>query len=140
MKYRNARIFTLFVSVVLSMAAAAQAQYVARTIKANVPFEFLVGSKQFPAGDYFLVSNGQLDMQLRDAQSRTLAIFHTKPVESSTRPSKPKLEFLVTGGDHVLSRVWQEGENRGQELFLPKSLEVVARGKGTTQVAASGGR
>ena len=91
MKYRNARIFTLFVSVVLSMAAVAQGQYVARTIKVNVPFEFVVGNKHFDAGDYFLVSNGQLDMQLRDSQSRTLAIIHTKPVESSTRPSKPKL-------------------------------------------------
>jgi hypothetical protein len=49
-----ARILTPLGLAVLLLAGAARAQFVPRIVQLNVPFDFTVGSKAFPPGQYTL--------------------------------------------------------------------------------------
>src|SRR5260370_39912294 len=78
--------YTVIALLVLvgSMAVAAQAQTGSRTrLVANIPFEFTVGNKTLPAGEYQLRSiagnsvNAVLLMQDRDCKAETLGQIET---------------------------------------------------------------
>lgn len=139
MKRKNGRIITMIASVAVLFATAAQAQHLVSIVKVTVPFEFVAGDKQFDAGEYSLVSDGPYMLQLRNAKAQTVAIFYTKPVESAKDSGSAKLDFVVADGNHLLSTVWLEG-TRGQELYLPKAGELVAKRNGTTRTARAGGQ
>jgi hypothetical protein len=105
---------------VLLFAGFAHAQYVRLTIQVEVPFEFRVGNKTFPAGGYRIVRNNPSTLVLQDSKGRVLTVMMTIPVWSATAPAAPKLLFYQYGKQHVLARIWQQGSSVGQELPLPK--------------------
>ncbi|MBZ5600276.1 MAG: hypothetical protein LAN83_18375 [Acidobacteriia bacterium] len=126
MKHLIARTLTSLSLAVLLLAGVAHAQY-AQVIKAKVPFEFTVGQRTFPAGQYSLVRSAPYLLVLRDAQARVLAMVVTRSTESATTPASAKLEFYNDGDRHILVRVWQQGNPIGQELYRRKAATVVAR-------------
>jgi hypothetical protein len=121
------RTLTSFLLSVLAFAGTAHAQRAERVIKANIPFEFSVGDQTFPAGNYLLVSAAPAQLELRDAENRSLTKMLTDPVQTLETPASPKLLFYSEGGQQALARVWQEDYSIGQELRLPKSWTKSAR-------------
>lgn len=112
---------------VVALGSLTQAQSVERVIKANIPFEFRVANKTFPAGRYRLVETTPYLLQLRDLEGRHLAAVLTNSVERSDAASDPKLYFYAEGGQYTLAEVWQQNDSIGQQLVLPKARARLAR-------------
>ncbi len=111
----------------LALIPAVHAQRTPRIIKANIPFEFAVGDRLFPAGNYSVVSTAPSVLELRDTENRILVMVLTNSVESSRRPSSPTLQFKSTGEGYALTQVWQENFSIGQQVKPPTSWEKLAK-------------
>jgi len=123
MKHLIARTLTTFAGLILMwLPGMAHAQ---STIKVNVPFEFAIGDKIAPAGEYFVVEPLQHFLELRDARGYVVASAFTHEVESASVSSKPRLTFYVSGGQHRLAQVWQEGDYSGEQLYGPRHADVM---------------
>jgi hypothetical protein len=105
----------------MTLGPFAQAQSPERIIKANIPFEFSVGNRIFPAGRYALVRSEPFLLELRDPGGRVLASFLTQSVQARNAPAQPRLLFDNEGGGHALTQVWQENDSIGQQLQPSKS-------------------
>jgi len=116
MKQLTARILTSLLTVVLWGAGTAYAQTPA-VIKVNIPFEFSLGNRTFPPGDYSLVQPLQHFLVLRDARGQTVASTFTTGLESSAAQATSKLRFYFVGGENVLTEVWQQDDRAGLKLY-----------------------
>jgi hypothetical protein len=121
-----------------TLGSTVHAQSVERTIKATIPFEFSVGDKTFPAGNYRLVSTVPAFLQLRDAAGHSLAIVLTNSVQSLNAGVTPRLQFLSEGGHFRLAQVWQGSYPSGQQLQSHKpQTKIAKRNSGQTQTLAA---
>ena len=121
------RMLTPLSLVVLLFAGTARAQFGPRIVQVNVPFDFTVGDKAFPAGQYRLVSTAQHRLDLRDSQGRVLAGLITHSVQSLDKSPSTKLKFSTAGGGHELTQVWIQGGLIGDELASPKQPRALAK-------------
>ncbi len=138
MKRIAAKLTSLLV-VVLLWTAAGIAQYAPRPIlKAGVPFEFSVGKKTFPAGEYEVVQIAPHTLVLRDSKERFLTSVVTAPVVARNGRSTAALRFRVDGNQHVLNQVWPGNGTTGHELAIPKRVIFLAQqGTAGVEVQAS---
>jgi hypothetical protein len=92
---------------------------------ADIPFDFIVGNKAFPAGQYEIRTiglNGS-SLMLQNTDSKK-SMFFTPSYCSSAQPQEDsKLVFNMYGNHFYLSQIWTEGYDQGREL--PKSSREV---------------
>jgi hypothetical protein len=132
--------FTPLAVAAVWLAGTAYAQSAQRVIKVHIPFEFNIGAKTFPAGDYSVTQPLQEFLALRNARGETIASTCTRPVESSTVPEKPALRFYFSGGHHALAEVWQPEDGAlGHQLPATKSRVGVAKQQAGDTDAITGG-
>ena len=112
------RIRTLLGSILLLMATMASAQ----TVHVTVPFPFVAGSENLPAGDYTIELNlGKSVMFLRseDRSGNSVAMSANNSDWART-PDKTYAIFQRYGVHYFLAEVWNQGA--GQTL-IPGKLE-----------------
>ena len=118
MKQLITRTLAALLLTIVWAAGTAHAQS-GTVIKVNIPFEFNFGDKAFPAGEYSLVQPltfYQHFLALRDARGQTIASLFTNGVESFEASATSKLTFRSVDGQKVLSEVWQQYHNSGEQL------------------------
>jgi hypothetical protein len=91
-------------------------------VRMRIPFEFTIGHKTLPPGDYIVKRSDSAISEMLlvssvDGGSGTYVI--TKNVQAKARQSESKLIFHRYGGQYFLSQVWTAGDSAGREL--PKS-------------------
>jgi hypothetical protein len=139
MKNRVGRAFASLLLGILMLGSTVHAQHNERIIKANIPFDFVVGSETFPAGRYSVALIGPVFLELRNSEGHTLTSVLTQSVQALTETARPKLRFDSEGGQHVLTQVWQEGDSTGQQILRSKSASVaVQKRSGHVQTAEVG--
>jgi hypothetical protein len=121
------RTITKLSLAVMFFAGLAQAQFNAWVVNVNVPFEFTVGKKTFPAGNYSVVRTAPYRLALRDSRAGVVAMVMTMPVQAATPRAKPTLVFRTEGGEHVLVRVWFANSPYGNELAPTKPRLAMAK-------------
>ena len=137
MKNLVARTVTLLLLGMLTLGPAAQAQRLERVIRTNIPFEFGVGNRIFPAGNYSVVSTAPALLELRDSDGHTLVTVLTNSAEAHDTPVVPTLRFERKDGRYSLAEVWQEHDSIGQQLQPSKARGNSAkRHSGSTQTVA----
>jgi hypothetical protein len=104
----------------LLVAGSAFAQTV--HVRGNIPFNFAVGNKTFPAGTYDIgsIESGTgkiLLLQARD--SNTSMMLNSNAAETLEPADKTKLVFNQYGNRYFLSQIWVNGSTLGRQL--PKS-------------------
>lgn len=119
-----------FVSLLglLLVAGSAIAQTV--HVSADIPFNFVVGSKTYPAGAYSIGTMSDRDSKvllLRAANGNASAAVMSNAAENLTPADKTKLVFNRYGNQYFLSQVWLSGEAQGRQL--PKSNREKEVGK-----------
>src|ERR1700733_8444088 len=114
------RTLTLLLLTVLLFICATWAQTATPLIRVNVPFEFQVGNKLLPAGDYLIAHSESYFLVVRDSHQRVVATVVTTPAQTLTAPPVSKLVFRVDGGRNVLTRVWTSSSRYGYELPAPR--------------------
>lgn len=104
----------LFALAVVSVQAQSK-----NKITAHVPFEFQVGDKTLPAGDYSVkrISQNALLIESADGEQRAIAQA-PRSVESNAnaKPSMEKLVFRQYGEQYFLAQVWMIRGNTGRAL------------------------
>ena len=114
----RATMLVLLATLALATAAvSANAQAPANKVVANVPFEFSVGYKAMPAGEYSVQSivsagNGLL---IQSTDGRISALRLSDATDRIKDKSQPRLVFHRYGERYFLAEVWN-GANSGRRL------------------------
>ena len=101
----------------LLVAGSAVAQTI--HVRADIPFNFAVGSKTYPAGTYEIGSvdsanNKTLLLKARDGSAS--AMINSNTAESLKPANKTKLVFNRYGDRYFLSQIWMNGATLGHQL------------------------
>ncbi len=112
----------------LLVAGSAIAQTV--HVRGNIPFNFAVGSKTFPAGTYDIrtISSGDnrtLLLQSRDADASIMV--NSNAAETLEPANKTKLVFNQYGNRYFLSQIWVNGSTLGRQLPKSSREKEIAR-------------
>ena len=122
---KNLRSVLLALTVLL-LTTAAHAQ--TTNVKANIPFDFVVGDRAFSAGEYTVKSMPQSSVAIRidnvdeSEQGVTLSGACDK-VQPATQTA---LVFQRLGNNYFLYQIWTKGNSLGREF---------PRGKAEIQIA-----
>src|SRR5882724_9308827 len=119
--------------LVLSLLVAgwqtiAGAQIADTAIKADIPYDFTVGTTTLPAGKYEIRTLGNIDintLEIRSDDGHTTVIFETITAQADQTPDKTELVFNKVGDKYFLSRMWLEGNNIGNELEKSKMEKML---------------
>jgi len=124
----NKRVLSVLlgVSVWAGLLGSAQAQYVVKTMKVDVPFEFHAQGKAYPAGAYSLQRDGGF-LFLRNCNGQVLNILNTVTLRNEKPATTSRLVFFHYNGLHLLTHVLWEGDNTGAELVRKGREEEVVR-------------
>src|SRR5688500_2162056 len=122
-------------------AASAQFNF-GSALRVNVPIEFVVEDKMFPAGEYSIfqtpsTTDSSTNLILRGRNGRSM-IMNTMIARSNEAAMSTHLVFDVIDGTHFLSKIWLKGEITANEI--PKSRferRLIAENKQVRQVVVS---
>jgi hypothetical protein len=131
------RTLTLLLLTVSLFTGAARAQASIPLVRVNVPFEFLVGNRVLPAGDYSIFRADPSALVVRNSAGRVVATAMTTSTQALTAPVAPKLVFRFTGERNVLTQVWTSNSRYGYEFPAPRPSPAFAA---SPQMQAAGGR
>jgi hypothetical protein len=109
----------------MATTRVAQAQ---QPVVVNVPFDFVAGNTQLPAGEYTVKVSGPthslIVISRKDATMS--ASINTNAAVSSTPQTESKLIFNRYGDRYFLAQVWQEGYSQGRQLVKSSREKEVA--------------
>jgi hypothetical protein len=85
----------------------------------NIPFDFVAGNTQLPAGEYTVQVSAPTHslILISRTDSTTSAFINTNAAVSSQPQSESKLVFNRYGDRYFLSQVWQQGNAQGRQLL-----------------------
>ena len=130
-------------ALVLGGVTAASAQFnFGSALRVNVPSEFVVEDKVFPAGEYSIfqtpsTTDSSTNLILRGRNGRSM-IMNTMIARSNEAATSTHLVFDIVDGTHFLSKIWLKGEITANEI--PKSSferRLIAENKQVRQVVIS---
>jgi len=117
----------LFALTVLLMATAAQAQQT--SVRANVPFDFVIGNQAYPAGDYALKSmqiSGVL-IRVENVQEAASRVTLSNACVSIDAATSTKLVFHRVGDSYFLYQIWEQGKTSGREFPVSRAERQLAQ-------------
>jgi hypothetical protein len=115
--------------VVLLSVTTASAETVGRF---QVPFQFLMGEKVLPAGDYKVnIDTANMRIQLASWEGSASVYLTANSLDRATVDTG-KLVFHKYGRVLVLREMWRSGSNHGHELTVSKAEREVAKQAGAS--------
>ena len=126
MKNRVARL--LSVGIALAAVAAVHAQD--KTVTANVPFSFHMGSSLMPQGAYRVSeSSSGVVVRIMAMQSDASKASTTVHVNGKKQIEPARLVFHRYGEDYFLAQIWTGDSSNGQAIALsPREKELAQSG------------
>ncbi len=130
----------LMLVVVLALATAAvsaNAQSASKVV-ADIPFEFSVGYKTMPAGEYIvrsILSAGDA-LMIQSADAKVSALRQTEATAQMKNNNHARLVFHRYGERYFLAEVWNGTDSSGRQLF--KSQEERALESELASLASQG--
>ncbi len=112
---------------VASLATTLAAPVSTIRIRAEIPFDFMVGNKRLPKGEYLIESVGDSGtLTIRHAKRGKAVTFNTirhKPTDSP----KSKLVFNRYGDQYFLARIWDGSSETVLKLNKSKAEKRIAK-------------
>ena len=111
--------------------ATAQSNFtVTNGSEASIPFRFMVGNQEFPAGTYIVQLDFEKQLVVIRSEDRKVRIFLSKNDERRRVSAKTQLVFRHLGDRFFLNAIWVQGTTAGERL-LPGNVETeLARHQG----------
>ena len=120
----------LMLVVALAVAAAvASASAQSNKVVANIPFEFSVGYKSMPAGEYSVrsaTSSGNA-LMIQSADGKTSAVRLSDATGSTKNSSHARLVFHRYGERYFLAEVWNGIDKTGRQLLKSQEESAIER-------------
>lgn len=125
----------------MATTRVAQAQ---ELLAVNIPFDFVAGNTQLPAGEYNVRVSAQTHtiILISRRDSATSAFLVTNAAVSAEPQSESKLVFNRYGERYFLSQVWTEGNSQGRQLLKSareKEMSQIAKNETQGQVTLVAG-
>ena len=120
-------LFVLLALTVLGVTAShAQTQGL---INAQVPFDFVVNERTYPAGDYSVLLTSTYSVWILRGTNQTSGFVVTQSPESNSPPAQSKLLFHCYDNRKVcfLAEVWLSGNRTGRLLQETRHERELAR-------------
>ena len=128
----------LVVGLGVTLSANAQIESDA-TIKANIPYAFVVNNTTLPAGTYMITvadSNDAKVLEIKSAKGKMSVYFDTDPINLAHSMRHSELVFDKVGDTYFLSRVFLQGDESGNQLRKSKMQRRLEEG-GLTAASTS---
>ena len=95
------------------------------TIRANIPYAFVVNNTTLPGGTYVITVSDPYGsdtsvLEIRSANGKTAVLFDTDPITGPRLAPQTELVFDKVGDTYFLSRVFLEGDGGGNQLLKSK--------------------
>jgi hypothetical protein len=120
-----ARVGLLVVFALVALSAPAKAQSLQYKLNANIPFEFSIADKKFPAGNYSFsraqVNSGDLVIQISSKDGHSNITRLTIPTMRRTSEDESTVVFHRYGNEYFLFQVWAGGATTGRALIMSRS-------------------
>lgn len=101
---------------------------------ADIPFEFSVGDKAFPAGHYSVTRlnphSDKAALVIKSEDGRLSKIVLTTPIEAGRTQESAKLVFSRYDNQYFLTEVWTPADSTGLGLKKSRSERSLARHAG----------
>ena len=124
-------------------AASANAQ-LSTPIRAKIPFDFSVGDKKLPAGEYtFSRLSGFSDnkaMLVSSADARAHVFQSTFEARVLTPKKDSTLVFHKYGDQYFLEQIWSSGEQEGTQVPESRSERTIRRQLAQSQQSNMSGK
>ena len=130
---RNLLGFALSLPLLLSVAAQAQITQ----LKVTVPFEFIAGNVQLPAGEYQVTSAGSWGgptLLVRNVNSNAGSFVVSFSCSSRKPAADAKLVFRRYGQQYFLAEVWNRNSSLGNQIRVNSRQTQLARNQSRDEV------
>ena len=136
---RSTKHIEVVLGVILALSALPGHAQDGAKVKANIPFNFVVGNKELKAGDYVIESSlADNVLRFRSEDGGVQQIAFTVPIETNRTGNHERLLFHHDGDQYVLSQVWLSGDENGQELIPAVRQKGSEKGRAASDHAAGG--
>ena len=132
MKKELLRGFTMVALIVVlalaSAVASANAQSANRVV-ADIPFEFSVGYKAMPAGEYSVRAvnlTGNV-LMIQSADNKNAAVRLSDETERAKKNTHARLVFHRYGDRYFLAEIWNGIDRTGRELLKSQEESAIER-------------
>jgi len=116
----------LIVALALATAAVSASAQSRNEVRASIPFEFVVGDKTLPAGEYNVRAITRDALLIQGTENGKSAIRLSNETEKSKRSMYSRLVFHCYGQKYFLAQVWN-GEMAGLELAKSRQERAIER-------------
>ncbi len=115
-------------SLLLSLLVApVRAQNIEHRIIADIPFDFVVGNKTFPAGVYTIKHLTSALLLIRSEDGRHSTTLGTTARQSGEKNAEPRVVFHRYGERYFIASVWTSRENYGRQFRTTRDEERLAK-------------
>jgi hypothetical protein len=132
MKKQALKAVTMLVSIIalaFMTAVISNAQSRSQKLRANIPFDFVVGDKTLAAGEYTVgtVTGSSSDgIVVRSTDGLHSAIRLTNNVQANAPKERAQLIFQRYGESYYLAQIWTPGLAEGREMVKSKAERAAA--------------
>lgn len=132
MKKQALKAVTMLFSIIalaFTTALLSNAQSRTQRLRANVPFDFVVGDKTLPAGAYSVGSvttTTNAAVLVRGSDSRHNAARLTQTIQANAPKTRAMLTFRRYGSTYYLAEIWTPGSEIGQEIKRSRAERAAA--------------
>jgi hypothetical protein len=145
MRKQALRAVTMLITIIalaFATAVASNAAQGGNSIKADIPFDFVVGSKTLAAGEYsigsFTADGAAMRVSRSDGSNNAIRLSNS--IVAPRPKQKSMLTFRRYGNTYFLAEVWVAGSTQGRELLKSKgerAAEQLARNSSGTDLASA---
>jgi len=119
------KVVLMIVASIATFGTSARAQTLDYGFRVNIPFDFIVGDKTLPAGQYSvaraLPGSGDLVLQIGSVEGHSRAVPLTIPVNSLKSRDRATLVFHRFDDQYFLYQVWPSAATYGREIAKSRS-------------------
>ena len=116
-------------SLLITLAAAPVRAQSDLRLRVSIPFEFTVGDKTLPAGEYVVKYVFNNSLMIQSADGSQCQAFLANATRANKAPSESSLVFNRYGDQYFLSTIWTTGNEAGLELRKPDAERELIRAR-----------
>ncbi len=130
MKHIERAIALIALVIVVTLSSSIAFAQSDRQTLVNIPFNFTVGDKALPAGEY-LIRRNRKDTDavwvIQNKESGEKAMLLTRPVQANETQDDAKFVFRKYEDLYVLAEFWVAGTNTGREINVTSQERALAK-------------
>jgi len=118
---------TTIVAIAFATAVVSANAQSTRILVSNVPFEFVVGDKALPAGEYRISSVFGKALTIQSADANDSATRLAIEIQPRNNRQQRRLVFHKYGERYFLAEVWSSADSMGRKLLKSRQERAIER-------------